>query len=170
MRKNKFLRGFTLIELLVVISVIAILATIVLFGLNQVQKGARDTQRESVMRAIQNSLQAYYSDNGNTYPAATGDWYADLWNGGTACPAANPPKLCTYLGSGSNLLDPGCGTSSTTTTDVRSGAAANNGKPCAGASQPQYVYRASGFVSCPAGYELELDKESGGKLYFCPPQ
>lgn len=59
--------GFTLIELLVVMTVIATLSTMVLFGLNLVQKNARDVQRQQIMKAVQGALQAHYRDKGK-YP------------------------------------------------------------------------------------------------------
>lgn len=61
-------RAFTLIELMVVISVIAILATIALFGFGKAQSAARDVQRAQSMNGIQAALERYYGDNGG-YPS-----------------------------------------------------------------------------------------------------
>lgn len=60
MKKN----GFTLIELLVVISIIAILTTIGVMTYQTVLKSGRDSKRQSDLRAIQNAIEQYRSDNG----------------------------------------------------------------------------------------------------------
>lgn len=61
-------RGFTLIELLVVIAIIGVLATVVLASLNQARAKARDAQRISDIRQLQNVLLLYYDDTGS-FPA-----------------------------------------------------------------------------------------------------
>lgn len=63
---SKFLSGFTLIELLVVVAIIGVLAASLIFILNpgtQFAK-ARDAQRKSDLKQIQNALETYYNDNG----------------------------------------------------------------------------------------------------------
>lgn len=60
--------GFTLIELLVAISIIGVLSTLVLANFNAARERARDTQRKSDLRQVQNALRAYYNDIG-VYPA-----------------------------------------------------------------------------------------------------
>lgn len=65
MRKNK--RSFTLIELLVAMSVIALLIGLSVFGIQQILKGARDTQR----RKFLNDMQLAFMNqtlNGGTLP------------------------------------------------------------------------------------------------------
>ncbi|MHB8651668.1 MAG: prepilin-type N-terminal cleavage/methylation domain-containing protein [Minisyncoccota bacterium] len=59
--------GFTLIELLVVISIISLLASIVLAGLNSARIKGRDAQRLSDLHQLQNALALYYAKN-NAYP------------------------------------------------------------------------------------------------------
>jgi general secretion pathway protein G len=56
-------RGFTLIELMVVITIIAILSTIALFGINKAQASARDVSRQQIMNGLRTALERYYSDN-----------------------------------------------------------------------------------------------------------
>ena len=68
MKKN----GFTLIELLVVISIIAMLSSIMLAGLNNARMKARDTRRIQDLKQIQNALEMYRNDNGK-YPAMCGN-------------------------------------------------------------------------------------------------
>ncbi len=68
MNKNK--KGFTLVELMIVITVIAILATIGVMSFTRVQKQARDTRRKGDLRALYTALQAYYTENQFSYPAA----------------------------------------------------------------------------------------------------
>lgn len=65
-------RGFTLIELLVAISIIGVLSSLVLANFNATRERARDAQRKSDLRQIQNALRAYYNDNG-VYPDNAAD-------------------------------------------------------------------------------------------------
>lgn len=64
-------RGFTLIELLVVIAIIGLLASVVLASLNEARAKARDAQRISNVRQLQNVLYLYYDDNNFFPPIAT---------------------------------------------------------------------------------------------------
>lgn len=70
-------RGFTLIELLVVISIIAVLAALILPGINAARETARRTQCMSQMRNVSLALQTYATNNGGnlpylmTFPTAT---------------------------------------------------------------------------------------------------
>lgn len=73
-------KGFTLIELLVVISIIGLLTSVILVALQSARLNARDIQRISDLRQIQNALQLYYVDHNGTYPLtsstnnASNDW------------------------------------------------------------------------------------------------
>jgi len=62
-------KGFTIVELLVVIVVIAILASISIVAYNGIQQRARDSARDSAVRALKLALEVYKSDFGK-YPAA----------------------------------------------------------------------------------------------------
>lgn len=59
--------GFTLIEMLIVVAIIGLLSSVVLVGLGDVRKDARDTRRVSDVRQMQNQLEIYYSEHQN-YP------------------------------------------------------------------------------------------------------
>ncbi len=59
--------GFTLIEMLVVVAIIGLLSSIILVGLGDVRKDARDTRRIADIRQLQNALEIYYSSN-QSYP------------------------------------------------------------------------------------------------------
>jgi prepilin-type N-terminal cleavage/methylation domain-containing protein/prepilin-type processing-associated H-X9-DG protein len=61
-------RGFTLIELLVVISIIAVLAALILPGINAARETARRTQCMSQMRNVSLALQTYATNNGGNLP------------------------------------------------------------------------------------------------------
>lgn len=60
-------RGFTIIELLIVIIVIGILALLVYTSFNNVTRDARNRERETDVKALHSSLEAYYAQNG-VYP------------------------------------------------------------------------------------------------------
>ncbi|MBI3589199.1 MAG: type II secretion system protein [Candidatus Liptonbacteria bacterium] len=65
-------KGFTLIEILVVVAIIAILASIVVYGVGPAQKKARDARRLSDLHGVQTLLEVYHQNAGK-YPAAS-DW------------------------------------------------------------------------------------------------
>jgi type II secretion system protein G len=60
-------RGFTIVELLIVIVVIGILAALVITTFTGIQKKARDTERETDVKALHGQVEAYYAQNGR-YP------------------------------------------------------------------------------------------------------
>lgn len=62
--------GFTLLEILVVIGIIAILVAMGFASYSTAQKKARDARRKGDLKAIQNSMEQYYSICGFAYPAA----------------------------------------------------------------------------------------------------
>lgn len=64
--------GFTLIELLVVISIIVIITSLSLFGVQNARKSARDAKRKSDLETIRSALEMYKSDC-NSYPNSPGD-------------------------------------------------------------------------------------------------
>jgi len=68
-----FRDAFTLIELLVVISIISLLASVLLLGLNNARIKARDSKRKDDIQALRTALDVYYHNGNNAYP-----------NGGTA--------------------------------------------------------------------------------------
>lgn len=70
MSRIKNNRGFTLIELLVVISVISLLSSIVFSALSNARAKARDAQRVSEVKQIQNALELYRAQNGG-FPLST---------------------------------------------------------------------------------------------------
>ena len=62
--------GFTIVELLIVIIVIGILATLVLVTFTGIQQSARNTQRQTDIKAVASHLETYYAKN-SFYPTAT---------------------------------------------------------------------------------------------------
>src|SRR5215210_417943 len=60
--------GFTIVELLIVIVVIGILAALVVTTFAGIQRKARNTERETDVKAIHGQLEAYFAQN-NSYPA-----------------------------------------------------------------------------------------------------
>jgi type II secretion system protein G len=60
-------RGFTIVELLIVIVVIGILAALVITTFTGIQQKARNTERQTDIKAIHGQVEAYYAQNGR-YP------------------------------------------------------------------------------------------------------
>src|SRR5579885_609873 len=60
-------KGFTIVELLIVIVVIGILAALVITTFTGIQQKARNTERETDIKAIHGQVEAYYAQNGK-YP------------------------------------------------------------------------------------------------------
>lgn len=60
-------QGFTIVELLIVIVVIGILAALVITTFTGIQQKARNTERETDIKAIHGQVEAYYAQYGN-YP------------------------------------------------------------------------------------------------------
>jgi prepilin-type N-terminal cleavage/methylation domain-containing protein len=60
-------QGFTIVELLIVIVVIGILAALVVTTFTGIQQRARDTERETDVKAVHGQVEAYYAQNGK-YP------------------------------------------------------------------------------------------------------
>lgn len=83
-------RAFTLIELLVVISIISLLSSIVLASLNSARARARDAQRMSTIKELQNAL-ALYDENNNSYPPAS--WANDCAGTNTSWQSALAPLI-----------------------------------------------------------------------------
>ncbi|MES2971583.1 MAG: type II secretion system protein [Patescibacteria group bacterium] len=67
--KNKQ-QGFTIVELLIVIVVIGILAALVITTFTGIQQKARDTERQTDIKAIHGQVEAYYASKGY-YPTRT---------------------------------------------------------------------------------------------------
>jgi len=65
-----FKRGFTLIEVLVVLVIVAMVLTIVAFGVSGARSSARDERRRADLALIASSLEKYRSDCG-VYPTAS---------------------------------------------------------------------------------------------------
>ena len=59
--------GFTIVELLIVIVVIGILAGLVITTFTGIQQKARNTERQTDIKAIHGQVEAYYAQNGK-YP------------------------------------------------------------------------------------------------------
>ncbi len=145
--------GFTIVELLIVIVVIGILAALVITTFTGIQQRARNTERETDIKAIHGQVEAYYAQKGN-YPRL-GDVNSGTWRTsnmkGLDAEALKDPKwtdsvtACTV--SGNPVLDDAASTNCysydvTDNVDVASTCAADE-------------------TVC-AKYELTATKEGGG--------
>ena len=79
LRAEKDDEGFTLIELLVVVVIIGVLVAIAVPVYLNYRQGAADKSAQSDVRGAISAIEQYYTDNGNTYPAAIATT--------TSCPA-----------------------------------------------------------------------------------
>ena len=77
--KRKEEQGFTLIELLVVISIIGLLSSVVLAGLQSARVKARDARRLSEAKSIQTALALYHLDYG-LYPSGNDTGADNGWD------------------------------------------------------------------------------------------
>lgn len=94
MPKLKFKKAFTLIELLVVITIIATLASAILYSTDNTRAKGRDTQRKDNLKTINSALISYHVDN-KSYPPETGtqrDFASDSTDS-----AGWIPNISTYL-------------------------------------------------------------------------
>lgn len=88
LKSYKKQEGFTIVELLIVIVVIGILAALVITTFTGIQQRARNTERETDIKAIHGQVEAYYAENGR-YPTlanlndttATTGWLATNMKG-----------------------------------------------------------------------------------------
>lgn len=68
MKLHRKQQGFTIVELLIVIIVIGILATLVLVTFTGIQQSARNTQRQTDIKAVASHLETYNAKN-SYYPS-----------------------------------------------------------------------------------------------------
>ena len=102
MRKNA-LKGFTLIELLVVISIIALLLSILMPGLQKAKESAKTLVCKTHLKQLGVGLVTYSIDNDNKslvtseWNTATGSWDQRLWF----------LSIAPYMGEDRYSTDPG---------------------------------------------------------------
>lgn len=100
--------GFTIVELLIVIIVIGILAGLVIVTFTGIQQKARNTERQTDIKAIQSHIETYNAQNGryptrddlNTQPG-TGNWWIQDNLKGLDKEALRDPKASTFQLAGS---------------------------------------------------------------------
>jgi prepilin-type N-terminal cleavage/methylation domain-containing protein len=127
--QRKDQKGFTIVELLIVIVVIGILAALVITTFSGIQQKARDTKRQTDIRALHSQLEAFYAQNGSGYPVLT-DFNTASWR------TTNMKGL-----DAASLCDPDA--SSTENCALVSAPAAD--------SYAYQVFQADGSTACTAG-------------------
>lgn len=104
MRKN---HGFTLVELIVVIVVISVLAVIGIASFSYVQKSARDSSRSSKTNLVVESLEKYYSQNGE-YPGCQAMTQSGSTVTSKTLPGLDPSTLVTPSSPSGTTNSYGC--------------------------------------------------------------
>ncbi len=99
--KNKQ-QGFTIVELLIVIVVIGILAALVITTFTGIQQKARNTERETDVKALHSQIEAYYAQNGY-YPDINNVTTTDLK--GLDADALLPPNSTTGINATAATID-----------------------------------------------------------------
>lgn len=96
---HAMVRGFTLIELLIVMAVVAVLAGIVLVGIDPVDKinSANDAKVQNDIRALANASETYAVSNSGTYTTSTASLIA---NGDLKIVPVAPNGYTTYAITG----------------------------------------------------------------------
>lgn len=128
--------GFTIVELLIVIVVIGILAALVITTFSGIQQKARDTERQTDIKALHSQLEAFFAQDGGGYPAIEdvndAAWRAIHMKGlditALCAPGFTDQTACAL---GAAVLDPAAQTAATEvygyTTKTEAGAACNTG-------------------------------------------
>jgi len=80
---NRKSKGFSLIELLVVITIIGILIAAGTVSYTKAQQKGRDAKRKSDLKAIQQALDQYFSQNGKYPTGSTGSIQCNVGTEGT---------------------------------------------------------------------------------------
>lgn len=140
MKLQRKQQGFTIVELLIVIVVIGILAALVITTFAGIQQRARNTERETDIKAIHGHLETFYADKGY-YPGLTSQLETDSWV--QANMVGLDIEALRAPGQAANTIDSG------------------------GGSTDNYVYAATGCTgTAPAeectDYTLTANLESGG--------
>lgn len=117
-------KGFTLIELLVVIAIIGVLASVVLFALNNAKAKGRDAKRISDIRQVATSLELYNNDYFG-YPAALTDMN---------------PSIISSIPTAPNPPDGSCNSSQNTYTYTPSGTASTSVVDGTSQIYPDFTY------------------------------
>jgi len=106
--------AFTLLELLVVIGIISILVSLGAVSYSTAQKKARDAKRKSDIKAIQSSLEQYYSVCGYQYPTPVSSGFTNI-----SCPTPPAVIMPTVPVDPKDLTPYPCPTSDCTGSDYK---------------------------------------------------
>ena len=151
--KKRDQSGFTIVELLIVIVVIGILAALVVTTYGGIQAKARDSNRQSDVKALQTQLEAFYATK-NYYPAVA-DVNSTSWR------TANMKSLDAEA-----LIDPSAA-SGTTTLSTTAASASNNkvyGYVTSGCTGTAPTDGTNGTDQC-TGYTLTTYLEGSKSVY-----
>jgi type IV pilus assembly protein PilA len=137
--------GFTLIELLVVVVIIGVLVAIAVPVYLNYRAGAADKSAQSDVRGAISAIEQYYTDNNNSYPAAT------FTAASTASPYAVGGQQITLSDKTTLTYVPVMAAGSTTVATTYRLCATNSGGSKVGTATKVYLYDSSkgGSVTSP---------------------
>lgn len=167
---KKSSNGFTIIEVLIVLAIAGLILTIVFIAVPQLQRNARDNQRQNIASRLSTELQTFSSNNQGQYPfsGVTGSWA--LCSSETGSQSCND-WLSRYITGNVKITDPQTGGSFTvnisTSTALPAWAAGNvyisAGNKCSGES----IAAGTGAAGASSKqYALLITLERDG-TYFC---
>jgi len=86
-------KGFTMIELMVVVSIIGLLSSMILVGMQNGRVSARDAARKKDVQLLEKALVMYWERTGHFPSEATFD--GSIGSDSCGCPASGAPAGCT---------------------------------------------------------------------------
>jgi prepilin-type N-terminal cleavage/methylation domain-containing protein len=100
-------KGFTIIEVMIVLAVAGLIMTVVFIAVPQLQRNARDNQRQSIGNRLASELNTYAANNGGLFPFSTPGAMAacSTYVAANGCNA----WLTSYITGSVNINDPKTG-------------------------------------------------------------
>lgn len=82
-RLKKLNQGFTIIEVMIVLAIAGLILAIVFIAVPQLQRNARDNQRQNIVTRVKAEIETYASNSQGTYPFAAPNTCPTTGTGGS---------------------------------------------------------------------------------------